>query len=196
MGSRPRRTANAVAGVVLLASAVAACSGGDDSSGAGPGAPAGSSATDSPVVTEVAFGKITGALPSQAKDTLSDQVQEVVDGWFDAAYLGDDGDDGGDGGDPWPGFTKGAAAEARADGDLMSNRGLAPGTEVEAKKRAVKIDVLAVKKRPVGVTAHITLKFTASGADQQVVRIGGRLYLTPGKDGWQVFGYDVTKADV
>ncbi len=29
-----------------------------------------------------------------------------------------------------------------------------------------------------------------------MVRIGGRLYLTPGKDGWQVFGYDVTKAAV
>ncbi|MEP9361529.1 hypothetical protein ABLE68_01100 [Nocardioides sp. CN2-186] len=192
MSSRPRRTARAVAGVVLLAAAAAACSGSDGSSDSGPGDPAGSSATDTPVVTDVAFGKITGALPGAAKAELSDQVQEVVDGWFDAAYLGD----GGGGGDSWPGFTQGAAADARADGDLMSNAGLPAGTEVEATRRAVKIDVLAVKKRPVGVTAHVTLKFVTSQDEQQVTRIGGRLYLTPGKDGWRVFGFDVTKAAV
>ncbi len=145
MSSRPRRTARAVAGVVLLASAAAACSGSDVTSDSGPDDPAGSSVTETPVVTDVAFGKITGALPGKAKDELSDQIQEVVDGWFDAAYLGDGASDGDD---AWPGFTPGAAADARADGDLMSNRGLTPGTEVEAKKRAVKIDVLAVKKQP------------------------------------------------
>jgi len=175
--------------VVLLASAAAACSGSDASSDSAPGDPVSSSATETPVVTDVAFGKITGALPGKTKDELSAQIQAVVDGWFDAAYLSD-------GDDPWPGFTKGAAADARADGDLMSNRGLTPGTEVEAKKRAVKIDVLAVKKHPVGVTAHVTLKFSTSGQEDKVIRIGGRLYLTPGKDGWQVFGYDVTKAAV
>jgi hypothetical protein len=179
--------------VVLLASAAVACSGSDVTSDSVPDDPADSSVTEAPVVTDVAFGKITGALPGKAKDDLSDQIQEVVDGWFDAAYLGDGASDGDD---AWPGFTPGAAADARAAGDLMSNRGLTPGTEVEAEKRAVKIDVLAVKKSPVGVTAHVTLKFSTSGQDAKVVRIGGRLYLTPGKDGWQVFGYDVTKAAV
>ena len=183
MKTRARPTRWAAAGVVVLALAAGSCSKDDDSPGAGPDAPAGSSATEPAVVTEVSFGKVTGALPGKARDQLSDQIQQVVDGWYDAAYLGDGSDD------EWPGFTKGAQAEARRDQDLMSG-----GRGLEATQRRLKIDVLAVKKKPVGVTAHVRLKLVSADSGDQGARIAGRLYLTPTKQGWQIFGYDMTKA--
>jgi hypothetical protein len=64
---------------------------------------------------------------------------------------------------------------------------------VEPKRRDVTLDVISVRHRPVGVTARVVLRFTTTGASPGNVRVAGRLYLTKGKRGWQVFGYDVRK---
>ena len=162
-------------------------------------APTGSAsdaADDAQVVTAVSFETVTGKLPGPAHIKLKDQVRDVVDGWIDAAYVGGDYPRTSFT-DSWPGFTAGAQAEAERDADLMSNQDLGDQIDgVEATKRAVRIDVLAVKQRPVGVTAHVLLRFDTTGEKAKRVQVTGRLYLSPGKQGWQVFGYDVVKGDI
>jgi hypothetical protein len=76
----------------------------------------------------------------------------------------------------------------------MSNADVGERIEgVEAKRRRVAVDVLAVKQRPVAVTARVLLGFRTTGDVERTVRVQGRLYLTRGGDGWRVFGYDMTK---
>jgi hypothetical protein len=60
----------------------------------------------------------------------------------------------------------------------------------------VRVDVLAVRTRPVGLTAHVFLSFDTSGKVERVVRVKGRLFLTHSDRGWKVFGYDMTKGAV
>jgi hypothetical protein len=136
---------------------------------------------------------MAGRLPQARRQQLTADIQAVVDGWIDAAYVGGDYPRT-DFADSWPGFTARARAKAERDGDLMSNRDIGASIDgVEAEKRAVKLDVLSVDKKPVGVTARVVLRFATTGDTVQDVRVAGRLYLTKGKQGWQVFGYDVTK---
>ena len=196
-GGASRRGATALAKVlatVLTAAALlAGCSDGD---GDEPEpAPSASTAipADAEVVTEVSFGEVAGRLPRAERDRLAADVRTVVDGWFDAAYL-----DGtyprADFAGAWPGFTQGAAARAKRDADLMSNRDIGAEIDgVEPVDRAVRIDVLAADRKPVGVTAHVRLRFDTVGDPAKRVRVAGRLFLTERKQGWRVFGYDVTK---
>ncbi len=181
---------------VSLAMSLAACSG-DSSDSGGPSEPGGSQATEEPgpLTTTANLGKVTGKLAQEKRATVRQQVRQAVDAWFDAAYVGGDYPRN-DFADSWPGFTAGAAADAKKDKALMSNQDI--GTEitgVEATKRKVTVDVLAVKGRPVAATARVVLEFTADGDAPRDVVVRGRLFLTKSPDGWQVFGYDMTKGD-
>jgi hypothetical protein len=191
MSQPTRRTSWAPAATLAVVLAMTtACSGGDEPEPKTAGSP---SATPAEVATAVSFGKMTGRLPAGARSALAKDVQKVVDGWLDAAYLGGDyprTDFAGS----WPGFTAGAQANARRDAALMSNQDIGAEIDgVEAERRVVRLDVLSAKKRPVGVTARVVLKFRTTGTTEQDVQVHARLFLTPGKDGWQVFGYDVRK---
>lgn len=192
-----RTTWRAVTAVVLalaVTSTVTSCSGGDDEPE--PQGAASSSATEEPVATELSFGRLTGPLPAARKEQLSAAVQEVVDGWIDAAYLAGDYPRT-DFADAWPGFTPGARALARRDADLMSNADIGGQVDgVEVERRVVKLDVVSHKQKPVGVTARVAVRFSTTGDTETHYRVGGRLYLIPTKDGWQVFGYDITKGTV
>jgi hypothetical protein len=191
MSWQARRVSTVVA-LALVAVSTVACSAGDDGAGVTP-TEGPSTAPEPAVATQVSFGTVTGRLPGEAKRRLSDQVGAVVDRWMDAAYVAGDYPRS-DFGDSWPGFTPGARAEAHRDGDLMSNRDIGAKIDgVEVKKRRLRLDVLAVRKRPVGVTAHVRLRFATTGTPSKDVQVAGRLYLTRGERGWQVFGYDVTK---
>jgi hypothetical protein len=53
--------------------------------------------------------------------------------------------------------------------------------------------VLAVHGRAVGATARFVLRFRTEGKVARKIEVRGRLFLTPGPDGWRIFGYDVTK---
>ena len=198
MSQPTRRTSGALVGLVLLALLVTGCeddNGDDQVSMAPSGTASGASAADPPVETTVAFGSVTGRLPRAARHRLAGQVRRVVDRWIDAAYVQGDYPRR-DFDRSWPGFTSGARAEARRDGGLMSNRDVGARIEgVEARRRTVRLDVLAVKRRPVGVTAHVRLRFRTTGPAARGVLVSGRLLLTPGKRGWQVFGYDIAKGD-
>lgn len=190
------RAAAAAALTLAVALATASCTGSDDSSDGSPSAPT-ASATEREVVPQVSLGKVTGSLPAAEGDRLVSDVGDVVAGWVSAAYL-----DGTyprrDFADVWPGFTKGAQAEAHRDRALMSNEDIGDKIDgIDPHKLTVRLDVLAVKKRPVGVTAHVYFGFGTTGDLEKQVRVKGRLFLTRDDGGdWQVFGYDVTKGAV
>lgn len=183
--------------LVLLSAGCTGPEGRDEPSGGGTGSQPEASAPA--VETQVSFGEITGKLGRPAREELASDVRSVVDGWLDAAYVGGDYPRS-DFSDSWPGFTRGARADATGDADLMSNSDVGADIDgVEPIGRAVRIDALAVKRRPVGVTAHVILKFDTTGGRAERVKVAGRLYLTQdpaGGGSWQVFGYDMTKGTV
>lgn len=187
-------TATALALALGVALAAGGCSGGDDEPGAGPSGSATAPGARA-VQTQVSFGTITGKLSAETRKRLAEQVGAVVDGWTQAAYLGGDYPRHSFS-DSWPGFTAGAEKEAHGDRALMSNQDIGDRIDgVEEHKSTVKLDVLAVKKHPVGVTARVFLGFATTGHVKREVRVKGRLFLTHTDHGWKVFGYDVTKGN-
>ncbi len=76
----------------------------------------------------------------------------------------------------------------------MSNAAIGSRIDsVRALNRQLKIDVLAVERRPVAVTARVVLGMRVDGEVARRERVAGALYLTYGNGGWQVFGYDMTR---
>jgi hypothetical protein len=193
MWQRSSRTSWGAIALILVGLSVGGCSGSDDDPGADGPSPTASSAAPAEVASKVSLGQVAGRLPKAQQAVLLGAVQPVVDGWIDAAYL--EGDyPRTDFSDSFPGFTAGARTKAMKDADLMSNRDLGPAIDgVEPKRRVIRLDVVSVKQRPVGVTAHVLVTFATTGDTTKKVRVGGRLFLTKGKQGWQVFGYDVAK---
>jgi hypothetical protein len=185
------------AAVLALATAATAagCSAGSDDPGTDH--PTGSAtASDHPVETQVSFGRITGRLTPKSRARLAQQVGGVVSGWTEAAYLGGPYPRR-DFSDAWPGFTSGAQEEAHADRALMSNEDIGDRIDgVTPHRSVVRLDVLAVRTHPVGITAHVFLGFATTGDVEKEVRVKGRLFLTHTDSGWKVFGYDMTKGGV
>lgn len=188
-----RRWYAATVPALVLALTVGACSGGDDEPADQPQSQPAVPGTVSEVETVVTFGRITGSLPREARHRLAEQIGAVVDGWTRAAYLGGDYPRR-DFSTSWPGFTAGAREEAHRDRALMSNEDIGERIDgVVARRSRVRIDVLAVRKRAVGVTARVLLGFRTTGKLERDIRVQGRLYLTRTDRGWRVFGYDMTR---
>jgi hypothetical protein len=197
---RPFTGRNAAASLclVLLLAATSACSGnapGTDEQASSDRSPSGvASLTSSPeIATDVRMGQVIGRLPAPKRTALQRQIGQLVDGWWEASYLGGDY--------PretfaaaFPGFTPGAEARARRDKRLMSNLAIGPGVDsVTALKRRVTLDVVATDRRARSVTARFVLTFKTSGANAGVTTVRGRLFLTRRGGGWRVFGYDVSR---
>ena len=146
-----------------------------------------------PVETTTRIHRVFGRLPEPRRKAVRRQVGEVVDRWWDAAYLG--------GTYPrssfpaaFPGFTASAERRARADKALMTNQ--TKGSHVDAvtaRHRQVSLDILATDRRARGVTAHVVLRFTSSGDKAGTTVVRGRLFLTRTRGAWRIFGYDVAK---
>lgn len=194
---RPARSGTQVAAVLLAATLlVSACSGTSDE----PDAPGSTdSSTDSsapdaaPLATTSTVEKVAGRLKKSARRNVRTVATKVVDGWFDAAYVGGEYPRR-DFSDAYPGFTPGAKKLAHRDRALMSNQRI--GTRVEtvtAVRRRVRLDVLAAHRRAVAVTARFSLVFRTTGRVEGRTEVRGRLYLTRENGHWRVFGYDVTK---
>ena len=188
--------------LALVAALLAGCS---DDAPADLGAPPSPSATPTEqappeVPTRARVREVTGSrLAPAVRRALTSRVTTVVDGWFDAAYLG--------GTYPrtdftgaFPGFTPGAAARARQDQRLMTNAAVGTTTyAVRATAKSVVLDVLAARGRASAVTATFRLRMVRTGETGGVrrERVTGRLYLTREKPvGWRVFGYDVERGTV
>jgi hypothetical protein len=148
-----------------------------------------------PVHTVTSLDTVVGRLGSRQREILVDEVTELVDHWWDTAFVDVD----------YPGtevrgafrdFTRSTARAARKD-RAMSNAQVGDRVEeIEVVRRRLRIDVFAVGNRPAGATARVTLRMNLSGEIERTDRIRGRLLLTPGDDGWVVFGYDVRRERV
>lgn len=183
---------------LVLALAASACSGSDDGPKSAPSASpsTGESGGPPPLATTVRVSKVTGKLSGSQRRELQKSVGEVVDRWWDAAYVGGEYPRD-DFGDAFPGFTRGAAMQARGDRRLLSNDAIGERVdEVTATLRRVGVDVLAVRGKAVGVTARLRLDFGTSGELEKKFQVRGRLLLTRSEGRWRVFGYDVTKGAV
>jgi hypothetical protein len=178
---------------VAIALLAGACSGDDE---------AGEKRTDPPgadlvgqAPLEARPGVVVGKLPAVRRRAIARQVGEVVDGWFEAAYLGGDYPRS-DFADAFPGFTSGAARLARRDRSLLSNASIGKRIEeVTATNRTVRVDVLAPNGRVAGATARFRLGFTTTGGFARRVVVHGRLVLTHTRTGWRVFAYDVRRSN-
>ena len=190
--------------VMVLVLAAAGCSSDDPSDRPATGgtetAVTTSVAGPAPVTTRTEIGTVVGRLPGPRRKAVRLQVTDVLDRWWDAAYVG--------GAYPrtdfrrYPGFTPGAARRATYDRDLMSNADIGERvTSVTPLMRKARLDLLAVDRRARSVTARFDLRMrvTLAGTDAgqpartRRLQVRGRVFLTRQPAGWRVFGYDVTK---
>jgi hypothetical protein len=192
-----RRVAGVAAAVLAGVVGLSGCRGGEAATDgrtsvhAGPGSSASSGAEEG-VTTQTVIATVTGRLAGDQREALTAAITGVVDGWLDGAYLGDfpRADFSG----AFSGFTAGAAAKAQRDLALMSNAAISDRIRTaEATRRSVSLDVLAVRQRPVGVTARIDVAFETTGTLTGPQQVAGTLDLTPVDGRWKVFGFDVTR---
>ncbi|HRK47422.1 MAG TPA: hypothetical protein PK324_17450, partial [Nocardioides sp.] len=185
-----------VAALVLLLGA-AGCDSGDDIQGDGDkDAQTADQATDAPpeVSTFVTLQHVGNRLDAVHRERVKDRVAEVVDPFFDGAYLGEFPRSDYTG--AFATFTEGAAADAQGDLDIMSNAAIADQIDsAEATKRRVIVNVFAVQGHPKGATAHFYLDFDTTGDLESSMRVRGELYLAKVKGQWKIFGYDVDEAE-
>ncbi|GAA4112657.1 hypothetical protein GCM10022215_09200 [Nocardioides fonticola] len=178
-------------GVVLalsLSLAAASCSGSDEKSPAGPGSPSAAP----PLTTTARAGEVVGKLDTAATTKAVDEVQEVVDGWLDAAFTGPF--PRADFADAFPGFTAGAARSARQDLDELTAASVADDIDgLTATRRTLAVDLLAVRGVARTATARVRLDYTTTGDTAVDRTLLGRLFLTFEGGRWTVFGYDVAQ---
>ena len=189
-----RRFAGAVATAMVLAS-LAACSddapSGDQEGEGGRGSTSGQDAGQL-VRTVVVPGKRVGQLSPQRHRQAAARVATVVDGWWDAAFVDGDYPRSGYQGS-FPGFTRGAAAQAWRQRDLTTSARL--GERIDALvplRRKVAVDVLATRQVPRAATARVRMDYRTTGEVEKRIRVQGRLLLTFDR-GWRVFGFDLTQ---
>lgn len=179
--------------LTLLLGSLAACSGGGDDKGQDE--PSGDDAKVAAIETTAKVGKVRGRLRPPQRRALLAEVGPVVDGWIDAAHVAGEwpraiGDEA------WSGFTPGAAALASKQKALTSAAEISEDVEsVTATRRVVRYDVFAAGGKPQGVTARVVLDYDTTGEVEKGVKVRGRLTLTPTKNGWKIFGFDLTESE-
>lgn len=182
MGLPPLRAAGAAAGVVALASLVAACSGGEP-----PEDPA--TPESAPLRVETVAG--ADRLDERTRADLEGEVGDVLSGYVVEAFLG-----------KFPreefvssfeSFTSEAAREAAGDIDLLTAASVPDATAVRATELDARLSFLTEGRTVHGGTARVHLAFEATMADGSTrpLVLDGRFLLEAGSDGWSVFGYDV-----
>lgn len=190
---RVRRSVASCAALTALLGSAVSCTG-DDGGESPEGQERGNSAIDreqEPIHTTVQ--KISGRMDKATRADVKSGVNEVVDGWFEGAFLGDF--PRGDYREAFAGFTKGARKDALANLPLLSNQEVDGSIDsAVAGNRRVRLDVLAPRGVPYGVTAHFVLDFFTYGELEDHRRVRGSLYLTEQEGEWRIFGYDVVGA--
>jgi hypothetical protein len=193
---RTVRAAVATVTSVALVAGLGACSDGGSES---PGGDEGTSATDRAapgIPTKASMGEVKGRLNRDRRKQLKRRVTKTVDRWIDAAYVAGDYPRT-DFSDAFAIFSKDAAALAKRDRGQMSNAKVGDRVDsVTAKRRRLRIDVLAHNGAAAGVTGRFVLVLDLDGEVRRTDRIAGNLYLTYTGKKWQVFGYDVKRGRV
>ena len=189
-GSGRARTAAVLVAVLL---ATGACTG-DDPADDTPDGPSDEAEVVQEVQLVTRVGVVTGKLQPVRRKALAHRVGEIVDAWFDAAYLGGDYPRTGFA-DAFPGFTRDAAALARRDRDLLTNARIGQRIDgVVPLRKSVKVDLLSPGRRPAGATARFRLEFLTTGGLERRVVVNGRLMLARVHGAWKVFAYDVRRS--
>ena len=182
---------------LVLSLGAAGCDSGDDIEGNQDnpdGSTSGQGADVPQVPTVTTLQNIGKKLDADHRARVKGGVTAVIDPWFDGAFLGDFPRDDYTG--AFEGFTRGAAADAERDLDILSNQSIADQIDsATATRRRVRVDVFAFDGHPRGVTAHFVLDFTTSGDLEGSVRVRGDLYLAKDRGAWKIFGYDVDQAE-
>lgn len=189
---RARRRVAATALTVVVGVVLAGCSEGGDGPDGPDGQGGGPGGEDTQSLS--VLGKVRGNLDDAQAEQVLAEVTEVVDAWIDAAYAGDYPRT--DFADAYASFTPGARSRAEAQAAVMSNAEV--GGDVDGARvidRSVTVDVLGAKGKPAGATARIEVSVELTGGVERTDQVTGRLMLTPGNDGWQVFGFDVSRGE-
>lgn len=189
----------AVVGLVLLLClglGLSGCSGDDGPPGStessAPPLPSGE-AEKFQIETVTTWGEVVGRLDKDRRRRAEQAVTRVVQGWFNAAYVGGEYPRSSFR-DAFPGFTPGARERARRDRFLLTNQRIGRQiTGVTPTASRIRLDALAAGRRPVAITARFALGFRTKGDVARRVRVSGRLLLTRKPAGWRIFAYDVTK---
>ncbi len=178
----------------LVALSVTGCSGDEPSPSSDPSESL-AEPSDAPTLEiepVVASGTTVGRLPRKDRGRVERLVSSTAVRFLEGAYLA--GDYPRSKFDSFPGFTQGAAAAARRDRDLLSNRRIGERIDgVTPTSLRVKVDLLAVNERAVAATAHVKLTFRTSGNVTSRVSVQGELRLTKRDGKWKIFAYDLTK---
>jgi hypothetical protein len=188
-GSGRTRTAAALVAVLLAGSA---CTG-DEPAEDKTDEPTQETVQEVPLTARV--GVVTGKLKPVRRRALAGRVGDIVDAWFDAAYL--EGDYPRTSfSDAFPGFTHDAAALARRDRDLLTNAAIGSRIDgVVALRKTVRVDLFSPGRHPAGATARFRLEFLTAGGLERRVVVNGRLMLARVRRGvWKVFAYDVSRS--
>lgn len=178
---------------VLVLSGAAGCTDGDPEEEAGSPSSEQSAEQTPTVRTKASVGEVAGRLPRPARRAAMREVVDVVDTWIDAAHVGGEwpreiGDEA------YAGFTPAAARAAKKDAALTSATETSEEVEaVTVKRRVVRVDLVGARGRAVGATARVVLTYETEGEAATTVRVRGRLLLTPVKQGWKIFGHDLTE---
>lgn len=191
---RPRRAVVLTVSLLFLALIGAGCTGGGSGDGdEGPGGGGDRAGRDAAL--DVRVVKVAGQLGKPRRAKVAREVGDVVDRWFEAAYLGGDYPRASFKG-AWPGFTRDARRQAAGDKRLTSNAGIGAKTRsVEPVRKLVRVDVLAWKGQQRAATARFHLVFDATVKRTARHRVKGRLMLVlDRKDRWRVVGYDISRS--
>ena len=199
-----KRRLTAVSCCLALGLGLSGCSG-DDSS-AQPEGPASSTPLstaaastlalkDAPLVVKIKSA--AGRLPRDRRSTFRASVGRVVNAWLEAGFIGGDYPRS-DFASAYKHFTAGAARSAKRDRAVLTNVSLGPDlVDVAARRRAVKLSVLAAHRRPQGASARVYLRLAGVRRDGSVVNlsVSGDLYLTrTDSDRWKIFGFDLHRS--
>ena len=136
-----------------------------------------------------------GELDANDRADVESAIGAVLSQYVGAAYLGDH---------PRSGylealtpFTDGAAELAARDLDVLTASDDDEFSSVLATRLDTDLSLYVVGGHALGATARVHFAFDATTAEDtpQELRLDGRLMLTPTRDGWAVFGYDVSSDD-
>jgi hypothetical protein len=193
--SKSRRVATALTAAILGGTlALAGCGGEPDKPAASPSP----SPTPPPTVKSAAkLIYVQGKFPKSRHQAVAANVATVVDRWLQTAYVGGDYPRATSTyGNVFPGFSKGAVAQAGKQMSLMSNATIAPHIDgVEVVSSDVHVDLLANNNYPVGAVARVRLVYDTSGDRESRQTVRGSLDMVPTKNSWAVFGFNITREE-
>ena len=199
-----KRRLTAAACSLILGLGLSGCSG-DDSSpqpmGPATSTPLSTAAgatlslKDAPLVVKIR--STVGRLSHDRRSSVKASAGRVINAWLEAGFIGGDYPRS-DFASAYRHFTVGAARSAKRDRALLTNVALGRQlVDVAAKRRAVKLSVLAAHRRPQGASARVYLRLAGVRDDGSVVylSVSGDLYLTRTVgDAWKIFGFDLHRS--